>query len=58
MQPMKYSFSAIADDDVPRASDPLFQHLIDTYASETNKVVSVWREFGRASCRERVLRLV
>ena len=46
MQPMKYSFSAIADDDVPRASDPMFQHLIDTYASETNKVVSVWRAFG------------
>ena len=46
MQPMKYSFIAIADDDVPRASDPMFQHVLETYASETNKVVSVWREFG------------
>jgi uncharacterized damage-inducible protein DinB len=45
MQPMKYSFSAIVDADVPRASDSMFQHLLDTYASETNKVVSVWREF-------------
>lgn len=46
MQPMKYSYSAIADADVPRASDPMFQHVLDTYASETNKVVSVWRAFG------------
>jgi uncharacterized damage-inducible protein DinB len=46
MQPTKYAFIAIADDIVPRASDPMFQHMLDTYASETNKVVSVWREFG------------
>jgi uncharacterized damage-inducible protein DinB len=46
MQPMKYPFTAIADDEIPRASNPLFQHVVDTYASETNKVVSVWREFG------------
>lgn len=26
------------------ASQPLFQHLIDTYASETNKTASVWSE--------------
>jgi uncharacterized damage-inducible protein DinB len=30
---------------VPRATNPLLQHLLDTYASETSKVVSVWREF-------------
>jgi uncharacterized damage-inducible protein DinB len=30
---------------VPRASHPVFQHLLDTYASETSKVISVWREF-------------
>jgi len=46
MQPMKYPFIAIADGDIPHAADPLFQHVVDTYASETNKVVSVWREFS------------
>jgi uncharacterized damage-inducible protein DinB len=46
MQQMKYPFIAIADDTIPRAFDPAFQHVLDTYASETNKVVSVWREFG------------
>jgi uncharacterized damage-inducible protein DinB len=33
---------------VPRASNPVFQHLLDTYASETSKVVSVWGEFAPA----------
>jgi uncharacterized damage-inducible protein DinB len=46
MQPMKYSFTAIPDERIPRASEPVFQHMLDTYASETNKVVSVWLEFG------------
>ena len=46
MQPMRYAFTAIPEGDVPRASDPMFQHMLETYASETNKVVSVWREFG------------
>jgi uncharacterized damage-inducible protein DinB len=46
MRQMKYAFIAIADDSIPRASDPTFQHVLDTYASETNKVVSVWREYG------------
>ena len=46
MQPMRYSFTAIPDEKIPRASEPAFQHMLDTYASETNKVVSVWREFG------------
>jgi uncharacterized damage-inducible protein DinB len=46
MQPMKYSFTAVPDESIPRASDPAFQHMLDTYASETNKVASVWREFG------------
>jgi uncharacterized damage-inducible protein DinB len=43
--PMSYPFSAIPDTQVPRASSPVFQHLLDTYASETNKVVAVWRCF-------------
>jgi uncharacterized damage-inducible protein DinB len=43
---MTYSYSAIPDSAVPRASLPVFQHLLDTYASETNKVVSIWLEFS------------
>jgi len=40
-----YAYTAIHDAEVPVASEPLVQHALDTYASETNKVVSVWREF-------------
>jgi len=42
---MRYEFTAISDAQVPRARDPIFQHIIDTYASETNKVISVWNDF-------------
>jgi uncharacterized damage-inducible protein DinB len=38
---------AIPEAQIPRAIDPVFQHLLDTYASETNKVVSLWRQFAR-----------
>jgi uncharacterized damage-inducible protein DinB len=34
----------ITDQEVPRASHPLFQHLLDTYASETNKTAAIWSE--------------
>ena len=44
--PMFYAATAIPDSAIPRASVPVFQHLLDTYASETNKVISVWREFS------------
>ncbi len=44
---MHYDFIAISDQDIPRAADPLFQHLLDTYASETDKVISVWRSFAQ-----------
>ena len=40
---MNYDFIAIPDQDVPQATDPLFQHLVTTYASETNKTASMWR---------------
>ena len=40
---MKYDYVAIPDADVPRATDPAFQHIVTTYASETNKTASVWR---------------
>src|SRR6266481_4545841 len=43
--PMQYEYTAIPESAVPRASHPVFQHLLDTYASETSKVISVWREF-------------
>jgi uncharacterized damage-inducible protein DinB len=43
--PMQYEYTAIPEALVPRASSSLFQHLLDTYASETSKVISVWREF-------------
>jgi uncharacterized damage-inducible protein DinB len=43
-----YDYIAIPPAEVPRATDPLFQHLLDTYASETDKVVSVWRCFDSA----------
>ncbi len=40
---MKYDFIAIPDTDVPPAVEPTFQHVLTTYASETNKTVSMWR---------------
>ena len=44
--PMVYEYAAIPDSLIPKASSPIFQHLLDTYASETNKVASVWRCFS------------
>ena len=38
-----YEHVAIPDQEVPQASDPLFHHLVATYASETNKTASMWR---------------
>ncbi len=46
--PMSYEFTAIPDDEIPRATLSLLQHALDTYASETNKTVSVWRAFADA----------
>jgi uncharacterized damage-inducible protein DinB len=44
--PMNYAWTAIPDSSIPRATQPLFQHLLDTYASETNKVASTWKQFS------------
>lgn len=44
--PMNYPIIAIPIEQVPRATNPLLQHLLDTYASETNKVISVWLSFS------------
>jgi uncharacterized damage-inducible protein DinB len=40
---MQYDFIAIPNEEVPRSRDPIFQHLVDTYASETNKTASMWQ---------------
>lgn len=43
--PMTYSHNAIAESEIPRATAPFLQHLLDTYASESNKVHTVWMAF-------------
>jgi uncharacterized damage-inducible protein DinB len=43
---MNYAHLAIPDHEVPVAVEPLMQHALYTYASETNKVVSVWSLFS------------
>jgi uncharacterized damage-inducible protein DinB len=40
---MIYDFTAIADSEIPRAVEPVFQHLLATYVSEANKTVGMWR---------------
>lgn len=42
---MHYDHIAIPDDRIPRSQQVFFQHALDTYASETNKVISVWLDF-------------
>jgi uncharacterized damage-inducible protein DinB len=41
---MNYTHEYIAEHDVPRAGRPILQHLVETYASETNKLAAVWSE--------------
>ena len=43
--PLPYGHIAIPDSAIPTAADPHVQHVLDTYASETNKVATVWRQF-------------
>jgi uncharacterized damage-inducible protein DinB len=43
-----YSTRAIDESAIPPASDLAAQHLLDIYASEVNKVASVWRAFDDA----------
>ena len=40
---MQYDFIAIPDSEIPQAVEPVFQHVVTTYASEANKTVSMWR---------------
>jgi len=51
--PMMYRNPALPESEIPQSSAASFQHLFDTYASETNKVVSVWREFSLADMNYR-----
>lgn len=41
---MEYDHKFVESAAVPRATHPLFQHLLDTYSSETNKTAAVWSE--------------
>jgi uncharacterized damage-inducible protein DinB len=41
---MQYTHEFIAESDVPRAQRRILQHLVDTYASETNKLAALWSE--------------
>ena len=45
---MNYAWTAIPEANIPRADNPLFQHLLDTYVSESNKVASTWKHFTDA----------
>lgn len=45
---MNYAWTAIPESAIPRAGNPLFQHMLDTYVSESNKVASTWRQFTDA----------
>jgi uncharacterized damage-inducible protein DinB len=46
VMPMMYRVTAIPESKIPTAAAPVFQHLVDIYAGESNKVISVWREFS------------
>jgi uncharacterized damage-inducible protein DinB len=45
---MQYIHEFIAESDVPPATRPILQHLVDTYASETNKLAALWSELHDA----------
>src|SRR5215510_5443980 len=40
---MHYDFIAIPEHETPRAAEPQWQHVVDTYVSECNKTASMWR---------------
>lgn len=45
---MNYESVAIAEHEVPEATEAMLQHVVDTYVSETNKVISTWHSFADA----------
>ena len=52
---MHYEFIAIPDTEIPQAVEPVFQHVVTTYASEANKTVSVWRAVPVAVSQSRTV---
>jgi hypothetical protein len=46
VMPQNYEYVTIRHSEIPHASLPVFQHILDIYASETNKVIAVWRCFA------------
>src|SRR4051812_3098201 len=44
---MKYNRIAVEEYEIPQAAASVFQHLIRTYASEINKLNSVWQAFDQ-----------
>src|SRR5215469_4992807 len=42
---MQYAATAIPASEIPQCADARWQHLLDTYASEINKVHSTWKQF-------------
>ena len=42
---MNYPWIAIPESAIPRAANPMFQHMLETYVSESNKVASTWKQF-------------
>src|SRR4030095_11585881 len=45
-QIMNYEVTAIDDSEIPVAANVGFRHLLKTYASEANKLNSVWLQFA------------
>jgi len=43
--PATYSSCVIDARDIPTAADSAYQHVLDVYASEVNKIASVWCAF-------------
>ncbi len=40
---MHYDYTAVPESEIPRAAEPIFQHLLDTYVSEVNKTAGMWK---------------
>ena len=43
---MKHPHVAIEETQIPQAVEAAFQHAVDTYASEINKLIAVWQRFA------------
>lgn len=40
---MQYDYTAIPEVETPVAAEPVFQHLLTSYVSETNKTAAMWK---------------